>query len=236
MGVKKITDLQLRSAVSDDCNFVVDDGIQSYRITAAQLRTFINPNPIGSGVDYFGSTLPAGHLWGNGAAVSRTTYAALFAIFGTTYGAGDGSTTFNLPDKRGRQSIGKDDMGATTAQNRVTTAGSSIDGITLGANGGAQNRTVVANNLPTHTHPFSATSGNPSADHTHGIRGQGSLGFAGGGSTVAFSEGGAVWQSNGMSSNHTHSVSGTTGNNTTTAAALVTMDPSIVCNYIIKYI
>lgn len=50
-----------------------------------------------------------------GQAVSRTTYAALFAAIGTAYGAGDGSTTFNVPDMRGRVAAGKDDMGGTAA-------------------------------------------------------------------------------------------------------------------------
>lgn len=54
--------------------------------------------PTGSMLPYGGSTAPAGWLLGNGGAVSRTTYANLFAIIGTTYGAGDGSTTFNLPN------------------------------------------------------------------------------------------------------------------------------------------
>jgi len=50
---------------------------------------------------YAGSTVPAGYLVCNGSAVSRTTYADLFAAIGTMYGSGDGSTTFNLPDYRG---------------------------------------------------------------------------------------------------------------------------------------
>lgn len=57
---------------------------------------------IGSIVAFaFDSTVPTGYLYANGAEVSRTTYAALFAKIGTTYGVGDGSTTFNLPDYRG---------------------------------------------------------------------------------------------------------------------------------------
>jgi len=61
-------------------------------------------------VCYFAqSTPPAGYLKRNGAAVSRTTYARLFAKIGTTYGAGDGSTTFNLPDGRGVFDRGLDD-------------------------------------------------------------------------------------------------------------------------------
>ena len=57
--------------------------------------------PIGAVFYFAANTAPTGFLKANGAAVSRTTYAALFAITGTTYGAGDGSTTFNVPDLRG---------------------------------------------------------------------------------------------------------------------------------------
>lgn len=68
--------------------------------------------PAGFGFEWYGAALPAGgYFWQDGSAVSRATYAALFAVIGTTYGAGDGSTTFNLPDARGRVTSGKDDMG-----------------------------------------------------------------------------------------------------------------------------
>ena len=60
--------------------------------------------PSGAGVDWYGASLPSGYLWADGSAVSRTTYASLFAAIGTTHGVGDGSSTFNLPDKRGRVS------------------------------------------------------------------------------------------------------------------------------------
>lgn len=62
--------------------------------------------PTGVQLPYAGSAPPTGFLLCDGSAVSRTTFAALFAVAGTKYGAGDGSTTFNLPDKRGRASIG----------------------------------------------------------------------------------------------------------------------------------
>ncbi len=58
-------------------------------------------DPIGTVNSYAGSSAPQGWLICNGAAISRTTYADLFAIVGTTYGVGDGSTTFNIPDLRG---------------------------------------------------------------------------------------------------------------------------------------
>ncbi|MDT9105773.1 phage tail protein, partial [Escherichia coli] len=80
----------------------------------------------GTVLDFAGTTAPNGWLMCYGQAVSRTTYPNLFAAVGTTFGAGDGATTFNLPDARGRAVIGKDDMGGAAA-NRVTTAGGGID-------------------------------------------------------------------------------------------------------------
>lgn len=65
--------------------------------------------PVGTVIHIAKNTAPAGYLKANGAAVSRTTYSALFAVIGTTFGAGDGSTTFNLPDLRGEFLRGWDD-------------------------------------------------------------------------------------------------------------------------------
>lgn len=65
-------------------------------------------------IEWTTNTAPAGYLMCNGAAVSRTTYAALFAVIGTTYGVGDGSTTFGVPDRRGRVGIGTNPMGGST--------------------------------------------------------------------------------------------------------------------------
>lgn len=66
----------------------------------------LNIIPIGVQWPYSGAAPPAGWLVCDGSAVSRTTYAALFAVTSTFYGNGDGATTFNLPDKRGRSSMG----------------------------------------------------------------------------------------------------------------------------------
>jgi phage-related tail fiber protein len=60
-----------------------------------------NGAPCGSHLMHNGTSPPAGYFVENGAAVSRTTYAALFAVIGTTHGVGDGATTFNLPESRG---------------------------------------------------------------------------------------------------------------------------------------
>lgn len=65
----------------------------------------------GEGKLWFTDTAPSGWLICDGSAVSRTTYADLFAVIGTTYGAGDSSTTFNIPNFKGNTPVGKADSG-----------------------------------------------------------------------------------------------------------------------------
>ena len=119
--------------------------------------------PIGSGTEFWGTSAPAGWLFAAGQAVSRTTYAKLFAVIGITYGAGDGSTTFNLPDKRGRVSVSKDDMLGSAAA-RVTTAGSGVDGTTLGAAGGDQLTQAHSHGTTQSAHSHGTTE----SPHAHG--------------------------------------------------------------------
>lgn len=104
----------------------------------ADLATSLTP--IGAVIPYAGLSAPPRWLFCFGQNVSRTTYAALFASIGTTYGAGNGSTTFGLPDLRGRVVAGQDDMGGSSA-NRLT---SPLDGDVLGGVGGAQSVTLTA--------------------------------------------------------------------------------------------
>ena len=104
--------------------------------------------PSGCVMPFAGATPPDGWLLCYGQAVSRTSYSDLFAAIGTTYGAGDGSTTFNLPDLRGRVAAGKDDMGGSAA-GRLTSA---VSGATLGASGGEQSHTLSTAEIPAHNH------------------------------------------------------------------------------------
>lgn len=113
--------------------------------------------PVGAVVDYSGPTAPEGFLFCFGQAISRTEFSDLFAALGTTYGAGNGTTTFNIPDYRGRIGAGKDNMGGVAA-NRLTT---SITGSQLGATGGDQNHILSESELPSHSH------GVTDPGHTH---------------------------------------------------------------------
>lgn len=94
-----------------------------------------------------------------GQAISRTTYAAYFALVSTTYGAGDSSSTFNVPDLRGRFPGFLDAMGGVAA-NRITSGAGGVDGGTLGAVGGSQTHTLLTAELPTITPSVSSASVN----------------------------------------------------------------------------
>jgi microcystin-dependent protein len=95
--------------------------------------------PSGTLLDFAGANAPAGFLLCDGSAYSRTTYAALFAILGTTWGPGDGSTTFNVPDLRSRVSVGAGQGGTLSLR-------------TLGAIGGEEAHKLVVAEMPSHSH------------------------------------------------------------------------------------
>lgn len=106
-------------------------------------KVFLDDNtPIGTIASYGGSSDPTYWLICDGRAVSRTAYAELFAVIGTTYGSGDGSTTFNIPDLRGRVSLG------------------TASGYAMGSTGG--NKDAI---IPYHTHTLSRTTNVAVAAH-----------------------------------------------------------------------
>jgi microcystin-dependent protein len=128
----------------------------------------VNPYnvPIGSLMDFTGDTPPnSSFILPAGQAISRETYATYFGLSGVgiRYGAGDGSTTFNVPDLRGRVVAGLDNLNGSAA-NRITIAGGNFDGTVLGGTGGVQSSVVNKVNLaafalnvtdPGHPHTFS---------------------------------------------------------------------------------
>ena len=107
--------------------------------TGAQFPVPVAPLiPAGSIIGWTTTSAPDGWLLCNGAAISRTKYAALFALIGTTYGTGDGSTTFNVPDLQDRMMAGRGanntcgHAGARLAANRVSTTDSTTPSLTTG--------------------------------------------------------------------------------------------------------
>lgn len=207
--------------------------------------------PVGSVTAFAGANAPAGWLLCAGQTVSRSQYATLFSVIGTTHGAGDGSTTFALPDLRGRVIAGEDDMGGTAA-NRLTSSGSGVFGNVLGATGGVETVTLTAaqSGVPAHGH---GSTGGQSQSHTHtgttGTENYSSFGVAylQNQSSRSFSQitaNPAIWASidgyshthsfttNNANQDHTHTV----GNNTAANAsqAHTNTQPTIVLNYIIR--
>ena len=169
--------------------------------------------PTGVILPYTGTSAPSGWTFCGGQAISRTTFATLFSAIGTTFGSGDGSTTFNVPDLRGRAIFGKDNMGPSDAANRITNAVSGIVGTTLGASGGSEA-------LHAHTH------GVTDPGHSHTVTNAGFASNAGqagiGANTIA---------------NDNTAVSNTTGItiDTTGTGGSQNMPPAFILNYIIKH-
>lgn len=184
---------------------------------------FDNPYvaPIGGMMDYIGSTAPnSAFVLPYGQAISRTTYSALFTLVSTTYGVGDGSTTFNVPDLRGRVVAGKDDMGGSSA-NRLTDADDGLNGDTLGDTGGGETQTLATANLPAYTPAGSIVTTIPGGEVSYNTA-------PGAGSNVWATTGGPA--STALTSNFT----GTAQGGTSTAFGIV--QPTIILNKILRII
>jgi microcystin-dependent protein len=124
----------------------------------SQIERNVEPAPsrthgVGEVWAYAGVDVPSGSLIADGSAVSRTTYPALFAALRTDWGAGDGKTTFNLPDLRGRAPVGAD--GGQSEFNRI------------GNVGGAKTHRLTESEMPSHTHRQNAHN-HTQNDHDHG--------------------------------------------------------------------
>ena len=152
--------------------------IQDGAVTSAKLNSdaISALMPTATVLPFAGANAPTGYLFCDGDAISRTTYSSLFALIGTTYGAGDGSTTFNLPDLRGRVVAGQDDMGGSSAD-RLTNQSGGLNGDTLGATGGSETHllTSAESGMPSHRHTVndSNTSGTTVGSWAFGDEGDG---------------------------------------------------------------
>jgi microcystin-dependent protein len=178
--------------------------------------------PLASGMDYWGLTAPnSSFAFANGDPISRTTYAALFAIMGTTYGVGNGSTTFNLPDKRGRVSAMKE-----TAAALLTPTYFLGDSTSLGVKGGAESHTLTTAQLATHSH------GVTDPGHTHSLNNATNILDNVSGNQFQ----GSNFVGNPRTITANSNITGISINNTGSGNPHNNVQPTIICNYIIRII
>ena len=180
--------------------------------------------PIGGALPYFLATAPnSSFVLPYGQAISRTTYATLFAGISTIFGTGDGSTTFNLPDMRGRVPFGADAMGGSNA-GRLSTL--DLTGNYLGGVGGHESHALTIAELPAHTHANSLTD--PGHTHTITVNTSGS----GSNSVTQGQSGGSPITANSTSTTGITITNASIGSGTAHAI----LPPAIICNYIMRII
>lgn len=177
------------------------------RASGAPVVPAVSPFFTGQIIESGAPAYPSGFLYCDGAAISRTTYAALFTAIGTTWGAGDGSTTFNVPDLRGRVTI-------------AAGAGAGLTTRTLGQqNIGEENHQLTVGELAVHSHGVNDPT------HTHG-----SSTFQTGNAGANSGQSGAAYASSGIAA----ALTGITIQNTGSGTPHNTMQPSAVVHKFIK--
>jgi len=182
-----------------------------YNFSGADL-TGIEGIPTATIVPWSDSSVPTGFLECNGAAVSRSTYSALFAIIGTTYGAGDGASTFNVPDLQDNVPLGKSGTKAL-----ASTGGANTVASTGNVGGSTANATLSESQLASHNHGIkvnNATSNTPSLRYS--VEGNGS-------------NRGDMANNAGSGTGHQHNMSATFSGDSTSV-----LQPYLTIIYIIK--
>jgi microcystin-dependent protein len=215
----------------------------------ANLQDIVNRSEVGAIKPWTKTAAPDGYLLCNGAAVSRSTYADLFAVISTTYGSGDGSTTFNVPQLQGKMPQGYDgntyNLAGTGGANTITVAVTNNQAATNATNqavtvtGSISNTSLTTAQLASHNHTITGTKlGNfgfvPSGKYIHDLSNDSNQ--------TQVQDASAANSGSGTAHNHSHTLSGTlTGNITTsltgsvTAAGTNSFSPFVVVNYIIKH-
>lgn len=190
---------------------------------------------VGSLVDYAGGADPTDPNWllADGRTISRTSYSTLFDAIGITYGTGNGTTTFNIPDLRGRVAVAPDSMGTARGSAAVLTSGGA-----RGNAGGAETVALSGTHVPAHTHSVSIAS------HDHGGSTQNAGGYGNDGGASLYVNGGGGYRvaeppyitAHGHGINAGGSYSGATGGLSASSAgtAHTNMQPYVVLNKIIR--
>lgn len=240
----------------------VHSGTFSNSTSQFRLKGFYNDPfnvPVGGALLYFGATVPNSNFaFADGSAISRTTYATCFSVMGTTYGTGNGSTTFNLPDMGGRVPAGKE-----ASATRLTATYFVSDSTALGATGGLESHTLTTAQLavttPTGTISQITPAGTISQITPAGTITDGAISISGGttgavagttavaaaghafadvGSAIAASQSGSTFAGTPV----TPTFSGTPVTPTFSGASFGSgsphknVQPTIICNYIIRII
>lgn len=222
----KIADAAVTTAKIADAN-VTTAKIADGSVTAAKIAGGAIPSSVPTGVvsPYAGSTAPAGYLLCDGSAVSRTTYSALFAVIGTTYGAGDGSTTFAVPDLRSRFVAGR---------------GTATWSDALAETGGTKDAVVVSHTHTTPSHSHDASIGGGDHFHTYNVRTDMTAGGSSGSPMISNNTGNPNSRNTDIGG-HSHTISVTGGSGATIAAPTgavsgtdQNLPPYITLNHIIK--
>jgi len=215
------TNLSNLTTIVNNNKIAANDGILTNQTNITNLRTTVTNNTTqlasqsklltitGMILCFAVATPPTGWLLCDGTSISRTTYGALFSVIGTVYGVGDGSTTFNLPDLRGRCTIG---MGG----------GTNLSFRPLGSTGGEEAHLITQTELPSHTH------GVNDPGHTHTVA------YAVGSLNQPTAIGGSTTAPTTLKATSSSNTTGITLQNTGGGMAMNVMSPFIAMSYIIK--
>ena len=227
----------------------------------ANLEDITNRSEVGTIKPWGKSSAPAGYVLCDGAAISRTDYVDLFTVVGTTYGAGNGSTTFNVPNLQGKMPQGYDggssyDMadtgGANTVTVSVTNNQAATNSITnnqsVTVTGSIDNTSLTTAQLASHLHPVQMVTESQVAPFvTAQLGSPGNILTSPASARQGYNPTVNTWMNNsgsGTGHNHSHTLSGTlTGTvavttaltGAVTAAGTNTFSPYVVVNYIIKH-
>lgn len=216
------------------------DGINTFKASLNQVAAFTSV-PAGTILDFAGSTAPLGYLICDGSAVSRSIYPELFSAISTSWGAGDGSTTFNLPDLRRRTTVGSGGTSSAVLANTVGSVGG-VEAVLL---------TGLQSGVPEHGHRMNArthgqtgvTAGTNGYAHSGGIGQYINLrltsgannGFASGGVTnYEWNTGSVITGWTGGSGTNPTAITGFTTGSLNASESHNNLQPSAVVNKIIK--